>query len=438
MIRSISLAISAATLLVSSSALAQQSAYGCASLEIAEPTPIVEGKDGFFFRKHLLRMHHQMSDQVVTELSKLSNALASRGTTLVMVPLPSKPLAEPDMLTEQIQEFGFDHDLGRQVYDRIVERLNDQGILTVNVLDKMLSVKADEANFLATDIHWTSTGARLTAQAVAETIAGTQGYDALPKTKFETSSLGKRVVFSTLRRQIQAYCTKTIPDAVTEVFETRPVESASAEQASIFADQAQGPVIALVGTSMSDTAEYNFAGFLAQETSLEVVNYSVTGGNQFGAIEAYLTSDEFRDRPPTYLVWENPIYNNLGNFGYAPLRELVVAAGDTCSRPLDVTRNQDGTISAKLAPGDISPSDSIRAEANTRAVRAASFRIVSKNGDVQPATINRGDRIESSGRFFLHMEPYWTPDVTEVRVEFDRPSAASSTLTLCTEKETQG
>ena len=78
MIRSISLAISAATLLVSSSALAQQSAYGCASLEIAEPTPIVEGKDGFFFRKHLLRMHHQMSDQVVTELSKLSDALAIR------------------------------------------------------------------------------------------------------------------------------------------------------------------------------------------------------------------------------------------------------------------------------------------------------------------------------------------------------------------------
>ena len=83
--------------------------------------------------------------------------------------------------------------------------------------------------------------------------------------------------------------------------------------------------IALIGTSYSDKPISNFAGYIEHWTGVPLDNYSISGGNQFGSILSYITSREFQEQRPRFLIWENPIYNNLGQYGDAPWAEIVAS-----------------------------------------------------------------------------------------------------------------
>ena len=99
----------------------------------------------------------------------------------------------------------------------------------------------------------------------------------------------------------------------------------------LFGETPSGGRVALAGTSFSDIEAINFGGFVSEYSGLDVTNLAISGGNQFVSIQSYLTSKQFADDPPDFLVWENPIYNNIGEFGDAPLLELIAAASTACS-----------------------------------------------------------------------------------------------------------
>ena len=117
----------------------------------------------------------------------------------------------------------------------------------------------------------------------------------------------------------------------------------------------------------------NFEGWLAQYSELEVFNYAITGGNQFGAMLSYVTSDDFRADPPHYLIWENPIYNNLLQYGEQPMRELISAAGATCTLPLKTERQGDTALSVDLADWKQLTGDVIHASAGGEGPRKVTF-----------------------------------------------------------------
>ena len=107
----------------------------------------------------------------------------------------------------------------------------------------------------------------------------------------------------------------------------------------------------LVGTSFSDAGPQDFGGFLHEQyIGLPVSNFGITGGNQFGSIASYVTSRDFADNRPRYLIWENPVYNSLAGFGDAPMLELIAAAKNDCT-PVDskaITAAADGSLDVEL------------------------------------------------------------------------------------------
>jgi alginate biosynthesis protein AlgX len=408
------------------------SAYGCAKLGFDAPVAVIEGQDGVFFRRDIdMRTHHTMTPQAAALVGRLSRALARRGTTLVYVPLPSKSLAMPDAVPPLAADYGFDETLAILSYEDVVARLRAEGVATVDALAPLRGSEAEEPVFIPADFHWSSAGARAVAEATAKFIATLPGYDALDKTRHETRSTGEREIFSEIRRQIQARCTQTVPPAKTETFETTALSAPDGGGLSIFAAEAGGPSIALVGTSMSRLVEFNFDGFLAQHSELDVANYALTGGNQFGSIISYLTSDDFAQRPPAFLVWENPVYNNLGEFGELPLRELIAAALDDCV-PLELSETEATVLRAEIPAGSLEPDHYIRAFSGTgvrgRAIEMT-FRGVSEFEIV--AKIERAQRLEPSSRFYQFMRPYWDPEIDEVTVAFDRPLRSDASLSIC-------
>ncbi len=333
MIRPLALAATCAALLAATPALAD-SAFGCRHLENHPTMPAVEGKDGFFFRVFAdLRMQHPFTDRATEHMARLSEALRAHGTTLVYVPIPTKSVTMPTFLPPEAELFGFNNQVATAVYEDHIDRIRAKGVIAVDVLSALRTDDATNPPFFRSDFHWTAYGAQKAAHAIGDVIKTLPDYAEVTPVKFETKPIGSDLAVSGMRRELQAYCVLNLPPVVSTMFETVEVASADADL-DIFGDGgAEGAAsdeIALVGTSFSDTVGPNFSGFLAEYAAMPVTNMAITGGNQFGAITSYITSREFEQRRPRYLVWENPVYNNLAQFGTGPMLELIAAARNEC------------------------------------------------------------------------------------------------------------
>ena len=440
MIRPLLLAAASAALLTSP-ALAQ-SAFGCKHLEDNPTLPSVEGKDGFFFRIFAdLRMQHPFTEEVATLMGQLSDALKAHGTTMMYMPVPTKSMTLPTFLPEEASLFGFDETVASTVYEDQIERLRAKNVIAVDLLTALKTTNGDDPPFFRADFHWTSTGARKAAEAIGGMIKSMPDYAEVTPTSFKSTPVGNELAVSGMRRELQAYCALSLPPVVSEAFQTVEVASADATL-DIFGDS--GPTsdeggalghtdeIALVGTSFSDAEVPNFSGFLAEHASLPVANFAITGGNQFGAITSYLTSREFQAERPRYMVWENPIYNNLAQFGTGALTELIAAARDDCapitSKPVV---DEAGALVADLTPDRIGAKQVLLADAGDEGSRDIVLKFTARDGRTFQREVHRGDRFRATGRYFIPLESLDSLELEKVEITFDRLSRDTAAVSLC-------
>ncbi len=426
------LLLSVLAVLSATPALAQGSAYGCSHTDTATSVPSVEGLDGVFYRVLAdLRLRHPMEDAVTARMGALSQALQERGTTLIYVTVPTKSQAMPGFLPPVAADYGFDAPTATLVYDDIITRLGENGVLAPDILTALVQPDAETLPFFQTDFHWTSDGARLAAMAIADVMKEQPFYSELDLSSYRTVALEPTPAFSTMRRALQAFCIDELPRVEAMTHLTEETAASVEGVADIFAGTSEQTGIVLVGTSFSDSPLANFAGYLSEFSGLDVVNYAVTGGNQFGAMTSYLTSRDFVDNPPRFLVWENPIYSNLAQYGPDPLDELIAAAGQTCTLALPVSQTGPNTLSADLSGFDLTPDDVILADLGTEGPREVLFSLKTAGGVVRSAVMKRTDRMLASGRFFKPMGSIYHPDIVSLTATFDRAVSDASTLTLC-------
>lgn len=431
-------AIAVALIATAAPALAA-SAFGCRNLEQNPTLPSVEGKDGFFFRVFAdLRMQHPMTDEVTAMMGKLAATLKANGTTLIYTPIPTKSVTLPAYLPDEAKLFGFDTAVATKVYEDQIQRLTDSGVIAVDLLSKLRTDDGEHAPFFRSDFHWTATGARQAAEAVGGLIKSLPAYADVTPVQYETRPIGNELAVSGMRRTLQAFCAKSLPPVVSDAYETVEVASADASL-DIFgsasgADAGPADEVALVGTSFSDAQVPNFSGFLAQYASLPVANMAITGGNQFGAITSYLTSREFQAARPKFLVWENPIYNNLAQYGTAPLVELVAAARNDCTAVTGKTQviADKGILQADLSTATLGEQQVLLADAGDDGSRDVIVDFSAKDGRVFRREIHRGDRFRATGRFFIPLESLDTLDLSSVSIKFDRLSEKTASASLCT------
>ncbi|MEK1888623.1 MAG: alginate biosynthesis protein [Phyllobacterium sp.] len=417
---------------------ASSSAYGCANLESNQALPTLEGKEGYFYRVMAdLRMQHPLSNHIAELIGALDEALAATGTTLVYVPIPTKSLVMPQYLPEAAHEYGFDYDVAEFAYKDVVEKLNARGVITVDVLNAMRHLPQGKAAFLQADFHWTSAGAEAAAKVVAETMSKLPGFARATSNTFETRPLGEMQIISTMRRILQENCTKALPPAVTEGYGT--TETAPAAAVDIFGDAQPEQSIVLVGTSYSDLAAANFDGFLSQSLAMPVTNFAISGGDQFGSITSYMTSEAFLNHRPKVLVWENPIYNNLGKFGDTPLIELMAAARQAC-RTVDRTQISpagDNALSVSVSAGQVPDHAVIYAYSGNDQSRHAALKFRLNDGHLFESGIWRADRVVSSGRYYFPVRYFGSRAAHTFQLAFDQMSLQSATVSICSLTEGQ-
>ena len=419
---------------------AAQSVYGCSNLSGRVSMPSVEGPHGVFYRIDPdLHMFHPFSDESIAQLAELSQALAAQGTTLIYLPLPTKSMAMPDQLPQIARDLGFDLTIATTVHDEMIRRLSEGGVLTVNLRSRLRTAPEAQASFFAADYRMTAAGARRAAAALAEVIAATPQFATLPKVRFETRSTGSAIIPSDMYNILQRRCTVTLPPVETEIFATTRFQSGAVlSDNTIFGAGTANARIALLGTEYTGGAMANLSGFLAENTGLDVIEYAVEGGGSYAAISSYLTSRAFAEARPAYLIWANPVFNNLAMYGDAPMRELIAAAGANCRVTLALaTGFEPNSISADLRSLEPGQAYTLFVDADGAPAAEARFDFTGADGLVTSRYITRLPTQVPTGRFYMSMAglgPNGGPEGAQtVRIDLDVPFGINAHVAACYE-----
>lgn len=268
---------------------------------------LVPGRDGFLFRSRIdMRDYGPLKSGPKKELLKVVAALRDRGTEIVLVVPPPRPVVDRSRLIEaEAAALHYDVNAAETGYEAMLDDLRADGVLVADVLGQARAhLGADEPFYLRRDIHWSSDGARIAADAAAETIAALPGTADLQRAAFTTEAREVADADEKLGEALEKLCGVTVPPEQETFYRTTEADA----EAGLFDERA--PQVVLVGTSFSHRGDDdpNFSGFLQQALSTRVLNASEEGGGFEGSMAAYLGSDSFRKDPPKVIVWEFPPY----------------------------------------------------------------------------------------------------------------------------------
>ena len=413
--------------------VAAQSVYGCSDLEGRHSYASIEGDGGVFYRINPdLRMHHAFSDETVAQLAELSEALASLGTTLIYVPVPTKALAMPDQLTQRSRDFGFDPGLATTTYEDGLRRLREATVQTADIRRALRAAASEPLSFFQADYRMTSAGGRRAAQAIADAMAQTPTYLDLQKGRFDTRASGFVTLPSDMRAALQRHCLMELPLVETETYASTRLQVAASDDNTLFGSGSGGSTVALLGTEVTGEEAANLSGFLSEFSGLSVFQYTVTGGGAFAAMSSYLTSQQFQDNRPAYLVWVNPVENNLAEFGDQPMRELIAAAGANCRVPLRLLTSGDQTrVTADLTVLDPSQAYTLFIDADGAQASEARFDFLGGSGLIRSKSVVRHKDQVTTGRFFMPLSGLWSEGAQTVEIVLDAPFGGTPRVTAC-------
>lgn len=291
---------------------------------------LIEGKENWLFRSHLdfLVPAEPRVDGAYKELKRFSDTLKSKGTTLVVVFVPTRGMLHSEYLPEPSRS-QYPVELARNNYRAIINKMKNEGIITVD-LSKLFD-QPHKDFFFKRDHHWTPYGARLTAELAAEEIKKLADYKNIQKIEYKTYPSGIVRRAGTHQLALKDVCGFDLSNQVVEQFVTEPLNS----DTNLFEESI--PEISLAGTSNS-TSLYNFTGFLQQSLGVDINNKSLAGGAMAGALLQYLPSDDFQNSPPKILIWELPGQYSFDND--LLYRQLIPLSDNGCKNKTALLANE--------------------------------------------------------------------------------------------------
>lgn len=134
--------------------------------------------DGFLHPEVLRLRSHAAGVQPdpVKAIVNTRDQLAAQGITLIVMPVPTKPMIHPEML---IGDSAASLTLQNPSYGQFLARMKDNQIPVFDPTNILLSQKSKASQYLKTDTHWTPEAMDLVAKELADTLKASVagGYD---------------------------------------------------------------------------------------------------------------------------------------------------------------------------------------------------------------------------------------------------------------------
>lgn len=263
------------------------------------------GCDGWLFLTDELRInpHAEANAQVKAQaLSDIAQRLKSRGIELLVAVVPDKSR----IASGQLCGLRRPHALSTRAQDWVA-RLHQAGVAVLDLAPSLQPLGA--AAYLRTDTHWSETGARTAADAIADSVR-ILGIEATPQKSFEIHSDALTVRGGDLVRLagIDGLPLRWQPApesvAATQVSERQANALGNSDSLDDLFGDSDLPNVALVGTSFSRNS--NFLGFLQLALGAPVGNFAKDGGEFSGGARQYFSNPAFRQTPPRLIIWEIP------------------------------------------------------------------------------------------------------------------------------------
>ena len=266
------------------------------ALNKAPEERMYQGYDGWLFFLHELGKPLIILEQS-DFAAQLGRALATRGVSLVVMPIPIRTLVRPKFIyPDDPTQARFSLSDAETRYESFLQAVRDAGFAVVNVVGAARRYELQGGlTFYKRDFHWTPEGAAAMARETAKVVRQV-AKTPLPYTQFEFERIDDRMYTgSFLGGWLFSACGYELPqEPVGRYQTTRP----------------QGVVglsdVVLAGSSYSTKPfTYNALSVALQS---EVTDFSIGAGGAQLALESYFSSDEYATDPPQALIWEFPTF----------------------------------------------------------------------------------------------------------------------------------
>ena len=406
---------------------------GRAQVELCDKAgTLTRNTNGSFYYSSDLRYGQDLTD-LNTWIQRLNDVLTADGTLLVLVPTPRRGMANGEIVTDTAAlnalEINFDAVEARTYYQDYVASLAP--VVAVDLIGGATTLTGKPLEFQKFDRHWTSEGAQVSAQVVAQVLLANPTYQALAgpgSAKFSTTLTGTEPGGNKIFELIVENC-GALPDELKEqvnVYTTKMLN-----EGSLFA--ADTPVIALAGTSFS-MKPYNFDGFLSEALNQPVLNASVYGGGLDSALQDLLLKRE-RGANPKVIIWEYRMKDAVGTQGtgdYTPFRQMIASVYGACNAETTLLSGSAAVSGEKVelltsTNPDIS-GENYYLHLQASDLSLVEFEIVSayKDGRVDTAPVNRSTRGRNTGEYYLEL----SRDITAPLVDVSLNVPAGTTGTI--------
>lgn len=261
---------------------------------------VVVGKNGWLFSEEEFRGAANANadsgiSRGVREISKVAEALRSRGQRLIVVPLPAKSDVYREYLTDQRYA-----SIAERRYADFIDAMSAAQIDVVDAREALLRAKPQENVFLKTDTHWTPAGAKAVAGVIAASsrIVGQTHF--VLKDEPNRALEGDLVKFVTGARLAPSIGLKN---------EVVAPQTASPDDAGSIIDilgQDETFPVVLVGTSYSANDTWSFSAYLEAALGANVLNVAEIGRGPVVPMRKFLETSQQIQGQPTVL-WEFPV-----------------------------------------------------------------------------------------------------------------------------------
>lgn len=230
---------------------------------------ISTGKNEWFFRdKTDFQEDFEIDGMLSKYINNFNQALKKQNIELVVALLPTRGMLH----SEFILKTGYNVDVAQKNYMGTIKKLQALG-LNVAYMNDFYNYPN---YFYKSDHHWSADGARAMAAEVAHNIKKLPIYSDLMKSEFETTKTEIITFEGSFKKMIEDKCSENLPkEEEAQIYKT----FSKGGNNSLFDDINETEVV-LIGTSNSDSnaSKANFDGFLKEFLSVDVMNYSISGG----------------------------------------------------------------------------------------------------------------------------------------------------------------
>ncbi|WP_350244401.1 alginate O-acetyltransferase AlgX-related protein [Deinococcus sonorensis] len=256
------------------------------------------GTDGWMFEPW--EFNDTFSFSATAALQELNEAFRARGSTLVLVPVPSRPYKYLSKIDPTLYpNLKFSPETYKQSWQTMIQAARATGVTVVDLLPSVENYSTSETGeefFYPRDHHWTTSGVQVIAPVVAQAISALKlpGLNKLT-VKMDGFSLKK-----------EGFNSGAFADRYTKACGSRAASSPAykvryTKQTGLLDDTVA--TIGVFGDSFGLAyPDNNFAPLLEWNTKLNTVNYSLAGGGSLGALTGYLADPAVNHSLPQVVV----------------------------------------------------------------------------------------------------------------------------------------